>query len=175
MFSGPGFLQVYMRGVASGGDGNHSGSQPSVGVYLDEQPITTITGALDIHMYDIARVEALAGPQGTLYGASSQAGTLRIITNKPDADAASPPGCGVEVNAIDGGGIGHVLEGFVNVPLCDRRRDPPGRAGTSTTPATSTTCRARARSRPRASTQRQRPTVAEDNYNTPTPPARAPR
>ena len=73
-----------MRGVASGGDGNHSGSLPSVGIYLDEQPITTIQGALDMHIYDIARVEALAGPQGTLYGASSQAGTMRIITNKPD-------------------------------------------------------------------------------------------
>jgi len=44
----------------------------------------TIQGVLDIHVYDIARVEALAGPQGTLYGASSEAGTLRIITNKPE-------------------------------------------------------------------------------------------
>ena len=70
-----------MRGVASGGDGNHSTSLPSVGIYLDEQPITTIQGAFDVHLYDIQRVEALAGPQGTLYGASSQAGTLRIITN----------------------------------------------------------------------------------------------
>ena len=73
-----------MRGVASGENGNHSGPLPSVGMYLDEQPITTIQGALDVHVYDIARVEALAGPQGTLYGASSQAGTIRIITNKPD-------------------------------------------------------------------------------------------
>ena len=73
-----------MRGAAAGDNGNHSGPQPGVGQYLDEQPITTIQGALDIHMYDIARVEALAGPQGTLYGASSQSGTIRIITNKPD-------------------------------------------------------------------------------------------
>ena len=50
-----------------------------VGMYLDEQPITTIQGALDIQMYDIERVEALAGPQGTLFGASSQAGTVRLI------------------------------------------------------------------------------------------------
>ena len=57
---GPGFAQIYMRGVASGGDGNHSGSLPSVGVYLDEQPITTIQGPLDIHIYDIDRVESLA-------------------------------------------------------------------------------------------------------------------
>ncbi len=82
--AGPGFEHVYMRGVVSGGDGNHSGSLPSVGVYLDEQPVTTIDGNLDIHIYDIARVESLSGPQGTLYGASSQSGTIRIISNKPD-------------------------------------------------------------------------------------------
>ena len=116
--SGPGFGQVYMRGVASGGDGNHSGSLPSVGVYLDEQPITTIQGALDIHVYDIARVEALSGPQGTLYGASSQAGTLRIITNKPDPSHYSA-GVDFEVNQIEHGGMGHVEEGFVNLPLSD--------------------------------------------------------
>ena len=82
--AGPGTANIYFRGVASGGDGNHSGPLPSVGVYLDEQPITTIGGTLDLHIYDIARVEALAGPQGTLYGASSQAGTIRYITNKPE-------------------------------------------------------------------------------------------
>ncbi len=116
VFSGPGFVQVYMRGVASGGDGNHSGSQPSVGMYLDEQPITTIQGALDIHMYDIKRVEALAGPQGTLYGASSQSGTVRIITNKPDPSKFASS-YAAELNTIDGGGIGHVLEGMVNIPI----------------------------------------------------------
>jgi iron complex outermembrane recepter protein len=116
VFSGPGFAQVYMRGVASGGDGNHSGSQPSVGMYLDEQPITTIEGSLDIHIYDVQRIEALAGPQGTLYGASSEAGTVRIITNKPDPTAFSS-GYALEANAIEGGGIGHVEEGFVNIPI----------------------------------------------------------
>ena len=59
--SQPGVTTVYMRGVASGGDGNHSGSLPSVGVYLDEQPVTTIGGTLDVHVYDIARIESLAG------------------------------------------------------------------------------------------------------------------
>jgi len=116
VFSGPGFAQVYMRGVASGGDGNHSGPQPSVGMYLDEQPITTIQGSLDIHIFDVARIEALAGPQGTLYGASSEAGTVRIITNKPDPTGFLS-GYSAEVNAIDGGGTGHVVEGFVNAPL----------------------------------------------------------
>jgi iron complex outermembrane receptor protein len=113
---GPGFGSVYMRGVASGGDGNHSGSLPSVGVYLDEQPITTIQGALDIHIYDIARVESLAGPQGTLYGASSQAGTIRIITNKPEIGVLSG-GMDVEVNSVDHGDIGYGVEGFANIPV----------------------------------------------------------
>ncbi len=116
--AGPGFGQVYMRGVASGGDGNHSGSLPSVGVYLDEQPISTIQGALDIHVYDIARVEALAGPQGTLYGASSQAGTLRIITNKPST-AGFSAGVDIEGNIVDGDDTGHVEEAFINMPLSD--------------------------------------------------------
>jgi iron complex outermembrane receptor protein len=116
---GPGFAQIYMRGVASGGDGNHSGSLPSVGVYLDEQPITTIQGPLDVHIYDIARVESLAGPQGTLYGASAQAGALRIITNKPDPSARSA-GVGLEMNGVSDGGLGYVAEGFLNQPIGDR-------------------------------------------------------
>jgi outer membrane receptor protein involved in Fe transport len=117
--SGPAFNQVYMRGVVSGGDGNHSSSLPSVGVYLDEQPITTIQGMLNMHMYDIERVEALAGPQGTLYGASSQSGTVRIITNKPDSSAFSAE-YGLEANTISDGGSGYVAEGFVNQPLGDK-------------------------------------------------------
>jgi len=116
--AGPGFARVFMRGAAAGDNGNHSGPQPGVGQYLDEQPITTIQGALDIHMYDIARVEALAGPQGTLYGASSQSGTIRIITNKPDKsgfDAAYS----LEGNTMTEGNAGYLGEGFVNVPLGD--------------------------------------------------------
>jgi iron complex outermembrane receptor protein len=115
---GPGFTRAYMRGVASGGDGNHSGSQPSVGTYLDEQPVTTINGALDVHIYDIQRVEVLAGPQGTLYGASSQAGTIRIITNKPDP-AGFAAGYDLQANAVSKGGNGYLAEGFVNLPLSD--------------------------------------------------------
>jgi outer membrane receptor protein involved in Fe transport len=114
----PGFATVTMRGVSSGNDGNHSGSLPTVGVYLDEQPITTIGGTLDIHVYDVARVEALAGPQGTLYGASSEAGTIRIITNKPDPTAFSAA-FDVEGNAVDHGGLGGTVEGYVNIPLSD--------------------------------------------------------
>jgi outer membrane receptor protein involved in Fe transport len=115
----PGFTTYYMRGVASGENNNHSGPLPSVGVYLDEQPVTTITGPLEVHIYDIARVEALAGPQGTLYGASSQAGTIRIITNKPSTGSFLA-GYDLEVNSVAHGDFGYSAEGFVNQPLGDR-------------------------------------------------------
>ncbi|QDP20152.1 TonB-dependent receptor [Sphingomonas xanthus] len=115
----PGLTVVYMRGVASGGDGNHSGSLPSVGTYLDEQPVTTIGGTLDIHIYDIARIESLAGPQGTLYGASSQAGTIRIITNKPELGVTSGR-VDAEINKVAHGGWGGKLDGMVNLPISER-------------------------------------------------------
>ena len=114
--SQPGVTTVYMRGVASGGDGNHSGSLPSVGVYLDEQPVTTIGGTPDIHIYDVARIESLAGPQGTLYGASSEAGTIRIITNKPDTKGFYGRIDG-EANTVKSGGQGGLLQGMLNIPL----------------------------------------------------------
>ena len=112
----PGSSHVYMRGVVSGGDGNHSGSQPSVGTYLDEQPVTTIDGTVDMHLYDVQRIEVLEGPQGTLYGASSEAGTIRIITNKPDATKFEA-GYDVDVNKIQHGGKGWEAEAFINIPL----------------------------------------------------------
>jgi outer membrane receptor protein involved in Fe transport len=115
----PGFTTVYMRGVATGGDGNHSGSLPSVGFYLDEQPVTTIGGTLDVHIYDIARIESLAGPQGTLFGASSEAGTIRIITNKPDLGVTTGRVDG-EINTVDHGSQGGKLEGMINLPIADR-------------------------------------------------------
>ena len=113
---GPSFEHTYIRGVVSGGDGNHSGSLPSVGMYLDEQPVTTIDGNLDVHIYDIQRVEVLNGPQGTLYGASSESGTIRIITNKPDPSGFKA-GYDIEGNTVDHGGKGYTVEGFVNLPL----------------------------------------------------------
>jgi iron complex outermembrane receptor protein len=117
-FGAPGFTVVYMRGIATGGDGHHSGSLPSVGSYLDEQPITTIGGTLDVHIYDIARIESLAGPQGTLFGASSQAGTIRIITNKPELGVTTGRVDG-EINKVAHGGVGGKLEGMINIPIAD--------------------------------------------------------
>ena len=116
---GPGQTQIYFRGIASGDDGLHAGSLPATGVYLDEIPVTTIGNTLDVHPYDIARVEALAGPQGTLYGASSLSGTLRIITNKPDPKKFEA-GYDVKADKYGKGNGGGQVEGFVNVPLTDQ-------------------------------------------------------
>src|SRR5438309_3346723 len=118
----PGVTTVYMRGISaagSGAEGNHSGPLPQVGFYLDEQPITTIGGTLDVHIYDIARIESLAGPQGTLYGASSEAGTIRIITNKPELGKTYGRVDG-EINTVDHGGQGGELQGMVNLPIGTR-------------------------------------------------------
>jgi iron complex outermembrane recepter protein len=112
----PGDTHLYMRGVVSGGDGNHSGSQPSVGTYLDEQPVTTIDGTPEIHVYDMARIEVLEGPQGTLFGASSEAGTIRLITNKADPSKFAA-GYDVSGSAVQHGGLGYSVEGFVNLPI----------------------------------------------------------
>jgi iron complex outermembrane recepter protein len=112
----PGISHTFIRGVVSGGDGNHSGSEPTVGTYLDEIPVTTIDGTVDMHLYDMQRIEVLEGPQGTLFGASSESGTVRLITNKPDTSRFS---AGYEANGNDipGHSGGYQLEGFVNVPL----------------------------------------------------------
>ncbi len=115
----PGFTTVYMRGISaagSGAEGNHSGPLPQVGFYLDEQPITTIGGTLDVHIYDIARIENLSGPQGTLYGASSEAGTIRIITNKPELGKTYGRVDG-ELNTVDHGTLGGKAEGMINLPV----------------------------------------------------------
>lgn len=112
----PGSEQVYMRGVGATGAGETTGTNQTVAVYLDEQPITTPNGALDLHMYDIARVEVLPGPQGTLYGAESEAGTLRIITNKPDPSGFHA-GYTAQLNTIYDGTLGGIAEGFVNIPM----------------------------------------------------------
>jgi iron complex outermembrane receptor protein len=114
----PGFSQVYFRGVASGENANHSASLPTVGVYLDEMPITTIQGSLDLHIYDMARVEALAGPQGTLYGASSMAGTIKLVSNQPDYTDTYGE-IGVELNQVSRGDFGGQVEGFINAKLAD--------------------------------------------------------
>ena len=120
---GPGQSQIYFRGVSSGANanGSHSGPQPTSALYVDDIPLTTIGGAPDLHVYDLARVEALSGPQGTLFGSSSLSGTLRLITNKPDPSKFD---AGFDLTgttfARGRNSSGGTAEGFINVPLSER-------------------------------------------------------
>lgn len=115
----PGQAQLFMRGISDGGNSNQSLQGPAVAIYLDEQPVTAIGLNLDVHVYDVERIEVLMGPQGTLYGAASQAGNLRIITKKPDPTGFEA-GFDVAGESTSGGGTGYMLEGFANIPLSDR-------------------------------------------------------
>ncbi len=108
---GPGRSEPFFRGISVSG-----GQAPTVGVYLDNIPITSNGNNPEVHVYDVERVEALSGPQGTLFGASSLAGTLRIITNKPKFGKVEA-GIDTEVNTFGKGAAGGSIEGFVNVPL----------------------------------------------------------
>lgn len=108
---GPGRSNVYFRGISVGG-----GSLPTTGTYLDDVPISTAGRMPDLHIYDIERVEALSGPQGTLFGASSLAGTLRIITNKADTSGFKA-GYDLTVDKYGKGDPGAMIEGFINVPI----------------------------------------------------------
>ncbi|MEQ9003575.1 MAG: TonB-dependent receptor [Pseudomonadales bacterium] len=116
---GPGNAEVYMRGISSGAEGNPSGQAPTVAIYLDEQPVSAIGRNLDVHIYDIERIEVLAGPQGTLYGASAQAGNLRIITNKPRRGEREF-GYDLGLNAVKSGDPGYSGQAFANLPMGDR-------------------------------------------------------
>ena len=82
---GPGQSQVAMRGVSSGQIvRDQPGVKEQVGIYLDETPISLSLFTPDIDLFDVNRVEVLRGPQGTLFGAGSEAGTVRYITNQPE-------------------------------------------------------------------------------------------
>ena len=111
----PGMGQIFMRGISDGGNSNQSLQGPAVAIYLDESPVTMIGDNLDVHVYDIERVESLSGPQGTLYGAASQAGNLKIITKKPTSEFDSGVNIGAE--STKGGQTSSLVEGFVNIPL----------------------------------------------------------
>ncbi len=110
----PGGTTIVFRGVAS--SGIQFGSISSSALYLDEQPITQSGNSPDPRLIDVERIEALRGPQGTLYGASSQSGTLRIITNKPDSSGFEAWTEG-QITSVDGGGTGYDVSAMVNVPL----------------------------------------------------------
>ena len=108
---------IVFRGVNTGTSAFTATASASV--YLDEIPITATNGSQpDIRMLDVARVEALAGPQGTLFGAAAQSGTLRIITNKPDTSQFE-----ASAEVVFAGGEtsdpSHSVTGVFNIPLIE--------------------------------------------------------
>ncbi len=110
----PGGTTLVFRGVAS--SGTEFGGVSSSALYLDEQPITQGGRNPTPRFIDIERVEALRGPQGTLYGASSQSGTLRVITNKPQAEAFDS-WAEAQISDTSNGSTGYDLSAMVNIPL----------------------------------------------------------
>lgn len=116
---GAGQKRYVLRGIQSAG-------QQQVAVYYDEVPIPGVQGAsgdsgsqtTDLKLFDMERIEVLKGPQGTTFGANSQAGTIRFITQKPDLqDFYGTVKAGG--NTVTEGGNGGNLYGMVNVPLTD--------------------------------------------------------
>ncbi|MDE0759262.1 MAG: TonB-dependent receptor [Pseudomonadales bacterium] len=111
----PGQNTIVFRGVSDGGGFL---VDPTAAIYLDEQPMSQTSWAPDVYPVDIARIEALAGPQSTLFGASSQSGAIRVITNKPDTEAFSA-NIGLGMSQMESGGMSHDIDATVNVPLSD--------------------------------------------------------
>ena len=116
---GPTEQSFYMRGVSDGSSANAANTS-TTGYFLDDASLSFYGTFPDLHLYDVKRIEVLDGPQGTLYGAGSMSGALRIITNKPDLYKF---GGGVDVNfgQIHNGGQNNTDEAFVNIPLIDGR------------------------------------------------------
>ena len=119
--SGPGQTEFNLRGVSSPG-----GNSATVGFYLDDTPLTAAANSnsgkvvVDPNLYDINRVEVLRGPQGTLYGSSSMGGTIRVLTNQPDAgkfDASAQ----VKLSGTKGGGFNHTENAMINIPIVTDR------------------------------------------------------
>lgn len=115
--TGPGQNEIYIRGAATSQTNiavsTVQALQPSVAFYLDEQPVSMQGRNLDIYAADISRVEVLPGPQGTLFGASSQSGTVRMITKKPDF-AGFAGGLDFGTSFTKGGEMSNSVEAFLN-------------------------------------------------------------
>jgi iron complex outermembrane recepter protein len=86
---GPGASSIFIRGLSTDSPGlqiaGTAGAQPTVALYVNDAPASLVGRNLDLYTVDLQRVEVLAGPQGTLFGASAMGGAVRYITNKPDA------------------------------------------------------------------------------------------
>ncbi len=118
--SGPGQNTIYIRGIASTTPNlttaGVAGLAPNVAFYLDDQPLSQPGRNLDVYAADLQRIEVLSGPQGTLFGASSQAGNVRLITNKPDLSGMFGS-VSVGAAAVTEGEGNSNIEAMLNVPL----------------------------------------------------------
>jgi outer membrane receptor protein involved in Fe transport len=116
---GPGQSQVSIRGVSAGQVvRDQPGVKEQVGVYLDQSVISLSLFTPDLDLFDLNRLEALRGPQGTLFGAGSIGGTIRYITNQPRLGRTEGVIEG-NINLVDGDDIGGSLRGVINLPLGD--------------------------------------------------------
>jgi len=113
----PGSTRVTLRGINTGGVAS------TIGIYFDDVPFGSSTGlangsisAGDFDTFDVARVEVLRGPQGTLYGASSLGGVLKFVPNRPRNDRFEARLLG-SAETVDNGDPGYSLTGMANVPL----------------------------------------------------------
>ncbi len=120
---GPGRKELFVRGAATEQTAltvsSVQGTAPAVAFYQDDQPVSFVARNLDVYATDLERIEVLPGPQGTLFGASSQTGTVRLITNKPQHDAFDI-GVDTRFSLTKGGEPGTAVEAFLNMPLSDR-------------------------------------------------------
>jgi iron complex outermembrane receptor protein len=115
-----GAATLAIRGITTGGFAN-----PTVGIVIDDVPYGSSTGlsggslAPDIDPSDLARVEVLRGPQGTLYGASSLGGLIKFVTVDPSTDTLSGR-IQADANTVQNGAeLGIGVRGAVNVPITD--------------------------------------------------------
>jgi len=116
--NGPGRSQIFIRGVSTGGDVD-TGKEATVGVYIDETPVSEGSSQPDLKLYDIDRIEVLRGPQGTLYGSGSLGGTLRIITRQPEFGTLSGFVQG-QVSGTQRGGTNESANGWINLPMGEK-------------------------------------------------------
>ena len=95
----------------------------AVGVYIDETPVTGMgslgSGNPDLKYVDMQRIEVLRGPQGTLYGDGSIAGTVRVIPNAPDLSGFSAEIAGSSSSTADLGGQNNMVRGVLNLPVIE--------------------------------------------------------
>ena len=115
---GPGRNKVFIRGIA---DSSFNGpSQSTVGEYLGDVRLNYNAPDPNLTLYDIASVEVLEGPQGTLYGAGALGGILRLVPVPPDLSRAGG-GLSAGGTLVRDGAAGHDVAAIGNVPIVQDR------------------------------------------------------